>query len=379
MLGRVASEGGRWTRNGLPVGWDFPVFRGAGAIVASENAELLYDAAMLERVAKQALPGDYPVFPYLNPPHFAAAYAPFASVSYAWGFAIATALGLVCLFHALRSLLRETDTDAQSRASAWKALIYALSSYPVVVGLFAGQSCFFSLWLMAMTCVLALRGRAFAAGCVAGVLLYKPQLVLGFLVLFAVYRPLRVRALAGFSLSAVLSLVANLLVSVEASRIYLGMLDELPNVQARFRLAFAFTGRALFEQLLPAHARLSSVLAALLSLICVLAYAYFARSERRLNVLLAGAVWLSLAAAAHASIYEWTLLLAPFVLLRRELDERRWTFVAAMLYLVCFASPPIAELMTDHLGAGVQLAVPALIGAGFYVARSLRTREPSPA
>ena len=70
----------RFTRDALPVGWDFHVFRSAGALVASGRAGSLYDPAALEQAAKAALPGDYPVFPYLNPPHFAAAFAPLSAL-----------------------------------------------------------------------------------------------------------------------------------------------------------------------------------------------------------------------------------------------------------------------------------------------------------
>jgi hypothetical protein len=371
MTARVVLEGGRWTRDGLPVGWDFHVFRSAGTLLVRGLGKSLYDPAFLERTMRESLPGDYPLFVYLNPPHFAALFAPFSALPYALALGIWSAFGMVLLFRSLRLLERARTTTVGSPASARKAAAYALSSYPVVVAAFAGQSSFLSLWLMALASVLALRGRGFASGCAVGALLYKPQLAVGFLVFFAVHRPLRKHAFAGFSLMVALCAVLNLVVSFEASRGYLTLLDELPNVHARYRIALAFTGRAFFELLLPAAPGMAAALGGALSVAGVVGYAFWARREQRVPVLLAGAVWLTLAVTPHASVYEWTLLLVPIALLRGELDERRWVFAAALLFVVSYLSPPLAEAMSKSLGFGVQLAVPALFAVAIYVVRAL--------
>jgi hypothetical protein len=368
MLWRIVSEGGRFTRDALPVGWDFHIFRSAGLLVASGQAASLYDPVALERAAKAALPGDYPVFPYLNPPHFAAAFAPLSVLPYPLAFGLFTLLSLALLFFSLRALLRETGARP---VSPWLACAYALACYPVIVGLLAGQSCFLSLSLLAGAAVAALRGRALLSGLLVGALAYKPQLTFGFLLLFALERSLRWRALAGFALSAVLSVVACVLVSAQASREYVLSLGELTDVQARFRLALSVTGRAFFEQLVPSLPGLAKALAGVLALGCAGAYGFWARRERRLKVLLAGAVWLTLAAAPHASVYEWTLLLVPLALLHGELDPPKFTVLAAVPFLVSYVAPPLAEAMADRLGFGVHLAVPALLVTGWYAVRAL--------
>jgi hypothetical protein len=371
MLARVTLEGGRWTRDGLPVGWDFHVFRSAGMVLLRGLHASLYDHTVLERVARQALPGDYPVFVYVNPPHFAALLVPFAHLPYALALATFTGLGLFLLFHTVRLLGRSAGANGISPSTTRVAAAYALASYPVAVAAFAGQNTFLSLWLTALASVFALRGRAFASGCVVGALLYKPTLVIGFLVFFALHRPLRWQALAGFASILALCLVANLLVSYEASRAYLGMLGELPEVHTRYRLGLAFTGRAFFGQLLPAHPQLSASLAGALSVAGVLAYALWARREQRTPLLLAGAVWLTLAVTPHASVYEWTLLIVPLALLHGEVEERRWIAVAAALFITSYVSPPLSEAMTERLGFGIQLAVPVLFATGHYVVRAL--------
>lgn len=373
MLWRIFSEGGRFTRDGLPLGWDFHVFRSAGALVASGQAEQLYHPAALALAAKAALPGDYPIFPYLNPPHFAAAFAPFSSLPYPLAFGLVTLLSLALLAFALRILLRDTVTTPAHR---WLALAYALASYPVIVGLLAGQSCFLSLWLLSGAAAFAMRGQALLSGLLVGALAYKPQLASGFLLLFALDRSLRWRALAGFSLSAVSSMIACVLVSAHASREYVLSLGELADVQARFRLALSVTGRAFFEQLAPSQPGLARALGAVLGLACAVGFCLWARRERRLRLRLAGAVWLTLAAAPHASVYEWTLLLVPLALLRRELDDSRFTLLAAIPFLVSYVAPPLAEAMADSFGFGVHLAIPALLAAGWYAVRALPAALP---
>jgi hypothetical protein len=368
MLWRIVSEGGRFTRDALPVGWDFHIFRSAGALVASGQAAKLYDPTALSLAAKAAVPGEYPVFPYLNPPHFAAAFAPLSALPYPLAFGLVTLLGLALLFLALRMLLRETAVGA---ARPWLAFAYALASYPVIVGLLAGQSCFLSLWLLSGAALFALRGQALRSGVLVGALAYKPQLAVGFLLLFALERSLRWRALAGFAASAAVSLVACVLVSAQASREYVLSLGELTDVQARFRLALSVTARAFFEQLVPSQPGAARVLGLVLGVACAGAFCWWTRSEPRLKLRLAGAVWLTLAAAPHASVYEWTLLLVPLALLHGELDPPRFTLVAGILFLVSYAAPPLAEAMANQFGFGVHLAVPALLATGWYAARAL--------
>ena len=128
MLWRIVSEGGRFTRDGLPLGWDFHIFRSAGALVASGRAGSLYDPAALTLAAKAALPGDYPIFPYLNPPHFAAAFAAVASLPYPLALGLVTLLNLALLAGALRILLRaRTRLVARPRV---RARSYPSSSVP---------------------------------------------------------------------------------------------------------------------------------------------------------------------------------------------------------------------------------------------------------
>jgi alpha-1,2-mannosyltransferase len=373
MIARIAVEGGRFTRDALPVGWDFHVFRSAGALVAGGNAASLYDPAALGRAAKAAIAGDYPVFPFLNPPHFALPFVPLAALPYWFSFACVSLLNLVLLLAALRQLARGWGVDPPS---PWLAFAYALASYPVIVGLLAGQSSFLSLWLMTHAAYFALRGQPLAAGLVVGALFYKPQLALGFLVLFAVEPSLRFRALAGTLVGAALSAVACLLVSVQASRDYVGSLGELVDVQSRFRLALSVTGRAFFEQLAPGAPGLARALGIALGVGAAGAYCWWARRERRPKARVAGAVWLTLVAAPHASVYEWTLLVLPLALLHGELEKTRLTLSAAILLVTSYLAPPLAEAMEESLGFAVHLAIPALVFTGIYVARGLGSAAP---
>jgi hypothetical protein len=368
MIARIAMERGRFTRDALPVGWDFHVFRSAGALVAGGNAASLYDPAALELAAKTAIAGDYPVFPFLNPPHFALPFVPLAALPYWLSFIGVSLLNLVLLFAALRQVARGWGADPPSLLLAFA---YALASYPVIVGLLAGQSSFLSLWLMTHAAYFALRGQPLASGLVVGALFYKPQLALGFLVLFAVEPSLRFRALAGTLAGAALSAVACLLVSEQASRHYLGSLGELVDVQSRFRLALSVTGRAFFEQLAPGAPGLARALGLALSAGTAGAYCWWARREQRPKARLAGAVWLTLVAAPHASVYEWTLLVLPLGLLYGELEKTRLTLAAAILLVTSYVSPPLAEAMEEALGFAVHLAIPALLFTGIYVARAL--------
>ena len=58
-------------------------------------------------------------------------------------------------------------------------LLWALCFYPVFAAISFGQNSLFSLAILALTFALLQRGRPFLAGMVAGLLLFKPQLLVG--------------------------------------------------------------------------------------------------------------------------------------------------------------------------------------------------------
>lgn len=100
-------------------------------------------------------------------------------------------------------------------------LTVLLSSFAFVEGFQAGQNHGFTLLLVTGICAASLGGRWFLAGTLGGLLLYKPQFVLGFLLVWLVWR--QWRALLAFA--AVAALWIGAVLATRGLQPYLDFLD----------------------------------------------------------------------------------------------------------------------------------------------------------
>lgn len=361
MIARIVEQGGRWTAGALPVGWDFLAFLTGARILADGNGAHLYDADLQNRVAHMFVPGDYTLFDFVNPPHFAVLFLPLAFTSQTFAYVVVTIANLAMLLAALRFL-----------GAPRIAFVYALGAFPVVYGLLGGQNCFLSLLLMALVGRCLSTERFFVAGLSAGALVYKPQLTIAFVVLFLVMPRARLRALAGFATSAFASLLVGAIASMDACMAYVKLLPTLGAFHDKFRMALTYTVRVFFEMLFPSWPRFDAAIATIVGLAVLAFFGGWAR-KRPPELACAGAVWATLAFTPHASIYEWTLLIAPLAWLYPRIEEQAWMLIASLLYVVALVSTPIAETMTARFGFAIQLALPVLFYTAWLAIRATRT------
>ncbi len=115
---------------------------------------------------------------YRNPPFYALLYLPTAGLSYYTSFLIWTAIGFGLLAFAIWLLKPEHPR---------RAFLWALAFYPVFATVSFGQNTLISLAIFAGVYRLLESDRRFAAGLVAGLLWFKPQLLLGLFVWWAFF------------------------------------------------------------------------------------------------------------------------------------------------------------------------------------------------
>ncbi|HEY1192509.1 MAG TPA: glycosyltransferase family 87 protein, partial [Gemmata sp.] len=113
---------------------------------------------------------------YRNPPFYALLYVPTAGLSYYWSFVAWTAIGCALLGLAIRLLAPERPG---------RVFVWALAFFPVFAVTSFGQNTFISLAIFAGVYRLLSDERPWAAGTVAGLLWFKPQLLLGLFVWWA--------------------------------------------------------------------------------------------------------------------------------------------------------------------------------------------------
>jgi hypothetical protein len=194
------------------VGHDFLAFYTAGAFLNDHRSHDLYD---LDRVrafqddlaAREHLELGQSFGPFWNPPFYAWVFAPLARLPYPTALDAWEAFNLVCLFVAIRLLTRLLQPAPRTVTLLVPLLL--LTSMPLIQAFTHGQNTPGSLLLLAIVANLWRARRAFPAGLVAGLLLYKPQL--GALVALAVIFTLGRRAALGLAITSLALLAVTLL------------------------------------------------------------------------------------------------------------------------------------------------------------------------
>jgi alpha-1,2-mannosyltransferase len=187
---------------GQIIATDFITLYGAGQILR-QDADHLYDPKVQEAVqqvliAPTELGG---LNPYISPPYVALAYSAFTFIPLFPSVLLWWALSLGMVFMAGRGISSLIPARLRQGWLNRSYLIVAiLSFFPFALGWQAGQNQALTLLLTSGVLLLCLSGRWGVAGLLAGLLIYKPQFALGFLIIWLAWG--KFRALGGFALVA---------------------------------------------------------------------------------------------------------------------------------------------------------------------------------
>lgn len=364
---------------GNPKGVDFIQSYAVGRILESGDRARLYDLNYQSEVEHAVTAPETWHVPhgFLMPPFFALLFVPLARLPFLTAYALFIGINLALLAGAVRGLTAGV-------ARFLPTFGWSLSFLPVVIALAFGQNSIISLFLLALVYLAWRRGRSVAAGVALGLLLYKPQLVLGVLLLWLMdWRRNRVAMLVTGAVGAVLALISVAL-SPEASRGYVELVRTyLPTMvyQPEFPIGNLHSLRTFFILLMPGLGGLGEALGGVTSLAAVALWFWGwyrlpeVRRDDRLTF--ASAIVLTLLITPHALIYEWTLLLIPAVLLWQAFGARQSALVSpfAAVWLAGTLSWQLTEMQIlagRLLGAGtgaVQISVPILLWASWRVWR----------
>lgn len=372
----LAYTGGRTDLAGKPPGVDHLAFYSAARLVRDGESHRLYNYNELadEKYQQRLLGWDADVFEaYRNPPFYALLYLPTASLPYPVSFAIWSVIGLALL--ALSILLLKPQRPA-------RAFLWSFTFYPVFATLSFGQNTFISLAIFAGVYRLLCNDRRFAAGLVAGLLWFKPQLLLGLVVWWALQPRRYFRCWLGVLATGCVLAAISFLAVPGGSRAFVRTLRANAGF-AEFGMWNVMNPKAFFALLLPGLPAVYWTLAALCSLGGVLvAWRLNRRTGAPVAVMFPAAVFLSLWASPHALVYEWALAVAAAVVLWEKLPASRnaWLCVFALAWLALAVSVSLAKMqVTAGWPVVVQVGVPVLGLAGWLAARELaRSPEAQP-
>lgn len=344
---------------GQVVGADYLQFYAAGStLLRGESAKLYdleYQQALEEAVAGGVLEGHHW---FLNPPFFAAPFALLAMLPYEWSFFAWSVVSVSALVAGLRLL---------GEAQPYRRAFWSLAFFPVFAAISFGQNSLISFAILCLTYFLWRRREVFAAGLVCSVALYKPQLIMGVVLLWLLDWRRDWKALCGLVLGATgLACVSFLLMPAASEKYVEFACSALPRMMAHdgFPIWHAASLRSFFFMLLPGAIFLGECLGLLISAgALVLFVKLWSQQHDKPALTFSAAICLTLLVTPHAMIYEWSLLLIPALLLWSALPELRplWRALFAVLWLSACVSGPIAYGMQRHMPLALQVGVAAFV------------------
>ena len=370
---------------GQIIGIDMVILYAAGKLYRT-NIASLYDFSSqlaLERqlISPTVLPGSGP---FSNPPFVAAAYALLTHLPLGWAFGVWSLLMIgatgVAAYLAYRFLTPRWLLDAGLTRSTLPIVV--LSSFAFIEGFQAGQNHGLTLLLVTGICVATLTGRWYLAGALGGLLIYKPQFVLGFLIIWLIWR--RWKTLLAFSLVTALWAGGVLLsTGLQPYRDFLSFSDQilaLPYTPGwpGFLLVtpFGLLATSLPPSVFPVVLWIGRGLGAGVAVfLALLAHRTRGGTPEAQRPVVALAMLFPLIATPYALLHD-LLLLVPVLLLMADDDSRART----VLYLAVAAYT--GALIAPVIGAGLHLALPALIPLGVFwvlAGRALAAARSSPA
>jgi len=364
---------------------DFAIFYTAGKILGSGQRLRLYDSGLQFEVQQRFAPGvttrQNGPLPYNHPPFEALIFWPMAKLSYVTAFDVWTGLNLGALLVAILVLRRRIQWLQSRSAGVW--LVVALVFFPVSITLLQGQDSLWLLLLFALAYVSIERDEEFAAGCWLGVGLFRPQIVLPVMLLFALRR--RWRLWGGFGLVA--AGLAGLSVAIVGWRAALGYPEFVLRVDQNSAGVSKTWGmpnlHGLVDSLLAGFGvseLFVSILTVLLSvaMLWIVARSCSSGLSDRFDVAFSLMILAAILVSYHLLEHDLSLLLVPCALIanwvsRHRMEVRlRAGLIAPMLVL--FFTPLYVSLSLQIRQTSLLALV--LMAWGAALARALDRRAP---
>ena len=364
------------------IGGDLLTPRMAARIVLDGRGAELYDFSLQMDYQRAALaPETIPGHPFIWPPWVALFYTPWAHVPQGPALVMWTACSLACLVTALLVMTRAAPLTGRHLPST---LLLSLSFYPVLEGLMAGNNSLWSLPIFALMYRALRVGNDATAGALLGLQLYRPQLAVAPLVVFAAKR--RWRILVGAAAVGVVCVLLSVLCIGERTPVEWLVLAPTHN-----RLIFepgmpsallSMVSAIFLLPLGPEHltaGMIAGVLASLglLALLLAMWAGPWEPHAERFALRFAALLVVSPLAAQYLLLHDLAILILAALLLAEHYlahgPSAGWArarAVLAVLWLTCLVGPPIITRL-----APLPLVPLAVLLLGWVVLDTWRAAE----
>jgi hypothetical protein len=338
---------------GKVIGVDFIVFYATGEIYRSDPA-LIYDYSTQDAIQKSIVsPSIIPANnAYLNPPFVAPLFALLTFVSLPVAFSVWTMLSISSCFITCYGLNKLIPINLIESGLTYKQLvIITLSFFPFIEGLLAGQNHWLSLLLTTGILITMLKERWYLSGMMAGLLLYKPQFIIGFLILWLIWR--NYKALLSFAIVSISWVGIFVLINglglfqtynqLSQAYMFLPYIEGWPNY-----LLTTFYG--LLTSIFPIDQQPAIYFVTQIMFIaCGLCLAWFAFKlrkhpiEERTPVIVA-ALLFPILATPYVLLHDLVILIPGFIVWARYSSSRHLLYSAILVYLGTFVLTMIGAI-----------------------------------
>jgi len=358
---------GNLDRNGQVIGTDHTAFHTAALLLTQGRGDALFDYPDLYdfRVEQEILTGKPGFFdPFRNPPYYALPYKFTAHLPYLLSFAIWAGIGLLFLIAGL-FLVRGRKIG--------RPLLWALSFYPVFAVVSFGQNTLLSFGFFALVYRCLISERRFLGGLAAGLLLFKPQLLMGLGIWWLLSWKKYWASLLGLSVSGGLFAALSVWLVPDESLKWFHRLPDIAKYDA-FEFFNLHNSRG-FGDLLTGN-RTLGIYIGLAGLLLSLVWftSFWTRHRHDVTLMFVAAVLTTLWGSPHTMTYEWAIAILPAILLwyYRPMLQDTWLLLFAMCWVALFLSTPLTKAQLTLTGVAIQLSVPCLAFAIWRVDRALR-------
>ena len=338
---------------------DFRQLYVAGYMVRTGHRTQLYDYAAQAYFQNTLVSNDERALPFIRPAYQALMFVPFSLLPYRTAYLGFLLLNLLLL--ALAFLMLQPRLRGLSRV--WPGLPPALflGFYPVALALMQGQDSILLLALLAAALVSLERNRDLTAGALAGVGLFKFQIVVPIVLLFLLWR--RWRFVKGFMFSAILVGLLSFITSGWAETVVfvhslLSVGAGLPAVPGEINFPLRINIMANLRGLIYGLASLRvpqrwlQVTTLLLSSIVVISVRPRGRQQRGGDALVL-AITAGVVVSYYLFIHDLSILLIPIVLTLDRFISRNGTGepfgrAAAAISALLFVAPMCIFVIPAH-------------------------------
>jgi alpha-1,2-mannosyltransferase len=355
---------------GQVIGTDYLQFYCAGITIQQSQSANLYNFEYQSQLEQSiAGPGLTSFHAFITPPFLAWLFVPLSFLPYIWSYILWCSLSLFFLWISIKLL----TPDGQ-----FKTLLWSLTWFPVFAAISFGQNSLLSLLLFSIIYWCWKKEKYVIAGLVSGLLLFKPQMVLGIGLLWLFEWRKSWKSIFGLVFGGTILAGLCFIFLPEASKAYIDLARNfLPGMiyQEQFPLWHLDSLRGFWILLFPGQKWLAEGLSLLLSALGIIGCISLWRKNRtEKDLLFASAICLTIWITPHAMIYDWCILLIPAILIWQSFSGLQiiWRPLFVLLWIATFLSGPLTVLQLKVLPIAIQISIPILFFALFEFIKYLR-------